>query len=60
MTAVMRPADARLNASIMISSSITLRFTGEQIGWTMKTSRDRTFSRMRTKIFSFENSNTSA
>src|SRR4051812_41529830 len=60
MTAVIRPADALLKASIMISSSMTERFTGEQIGWTMKTSRERTFSRMRTKTFSFENSNTSA
>ena len=38
MTAVMRPAEARLKASIMISSSMTLRFTGEEIGCTMKTS----------------------
>src|SRR3990172_5651553 len=59
MTVVMRPADARLNASIMISSSITLLFTGELRGWTMKTSLARTFSRMRTKMFSLLNSKTS-
>ena len=55
----MRPADARLNASIMISSSITLLFTGEQSGWMIKASCERTFSITRTKMFSFENSNTS-
>ena len=32
ITAVMRPADARLNASIMISSSMMLLFTGDESG----------------------------
>ena len=41
-----------------MSSSTKLVFTGEQIGWTTKTSRSLTFSRIRTKMFSFLNSNT--
>ena len=32
MTAVMRPADARLSASIMISSSIRLSLPGVHVG----------------------------
>ena len=57
---MIRPADARLNASIMISSSMIDLFTGLLVGWTMKTSFSRTFSMILTKMFSFANSNTSA
>ena len=35
-------------------------FTGRLVGWTRNTSCSRTFSRMRTKMFSFANSKTSA
>ncbi len=59
MTAVMRPALARLKASIMISSSMIDWFTGRQVGWTRKTSCSRTFSMTRTKMFSFANWKTS-
>ena len=34
--------------------------TGREVGWTRKMSFSRTLSRMRTKMFSFANSNTSA
>jgi len=34
MTAVMDPADARRSASTMMSSSMTLSFTGEHVGCT--------------------------
>ena len=37
-------ADARLNASIMMSSSIRLSFTGGEVGCMTKTSAPRTFS----------------
>ena len=37
-------AEDRLNASIMISSSTRLSFTGAQVDWITKTSFDRTFS----------------
>jgi hypothetical protein len=57
---VIRPALARLNASIMISSSMIDWLTGWQVGWTRKTSFSRTLSRMRTKMFSFANWKTSA
>ena len=60
LTAVIRPALARLKASIMISSSMIEWFTGRQVGWTRNTSCSRTFSRMRTKMFSFANWKTSA
>ncbi len=56
----MRPAEARLNASIMISSSMIDWFTGRHVGWTRKTSFSRTLSRTRTKMFSFANWKTSA
>ena len=46
MTAVIRPALARLKASIMISSSMIDWLTGWQVGWTRKTSFSRTLSRM--------------
>src|SRR3990172_9414616 len=55
----MRPAEARLAASIMMNSSISRVFTGEAMGWTRKTSRARMFSMKRTKTFSLLNSNTS-
>ena len=56
----MRPAEARLQASIMMSNSIRWSLTGAPVGWMMKTSRWRTFSRMRTKELSLANLNTSA
>ena len=36
---LIRPAEARLAASIMISSSIMLSLTGTEQGWTRKTDR---------------------
>jgi hypothetical protein len=59
MTAVIRPALARLKASIMIRSSMIDWLTGWQVGWTTNTSFSRTLSRIFTKMFSFENENTS-
>ena len=56
----MRPADARLAASIMMSISITWSLTGTQNDWTRKTSRWRTFSLMRTKVLSLLNLNASS
>ena len=50
MTAVMRPAEARFSASIMMSSSMRLLFTGEQVDWTTNTSLPRTVSYRETKI----------
>src|SRR5688500_15024944 len=41
MTAVMRSAEARLQLSIMMRSSIRLSLTGGQVGWTRKMSRPR-------------------
>ena len=55
----MRPAEARRKASIMMSSSMIDWFTGGLVGWTRKTSCSRTFSLIRTKMFSFANSKTS-
>ena len=60
MTAVMRPALARLKASIMISSSMIDFWTGLLVGWTMNTSRSRALSSILTKMFSLANSNTCA
>jgi len=61
MTAVMRPAEARLNASIMIRSSMMASLTdGPTSDWTMNTSCSRAFSLIFTKISSFANLNTSA
>ena len=50
MTAVMEPADARRSASAMMSSSITLSLTGEQVGWMMYVSTPRTFSSISQKV----------
>ena len=44
ITAVMRIADERFAASIMISNSMMLRFTGRQVDWIRNTSLPRTFS----------------
>ena len=52
---MIRPADARLKASIMISSSMIDWFTGLDVGWTMNTSFSRTLSRIWTKMFSLAN-----
>ena len=41
ITAVMRPAEARLAASIMMNSSMRRVFTGGAMGWIRKTSRSR-------------------
>src|SRR5438067_2500620 len=60
MTAVTRRAEARLSASSMIPSSKKLSLTGEQSGWTMKTSCSRTFWLILTKMLSLENLKTSA
>ena len=57
---MIRPALARLKASIMISSSMIDWLTGWLVGWTRKTSFSRTFSRILTKMFSLANWKTSA
>src|SRR5262245_9007659 len=53
-TAVMRPAEACFNASIVISSSRMPSETGVQEGWITNTSASRTFSSICTSRFSFE------
>ena len=57
---MIRPALARLKASIMISSSMIDWLTGWLVGWTMNTSFSRTLSRILTKMFSLANWKTSA
>ena len=47
---MIRPADARLKASIMMSSSIRLSLTGRQVDCTTNTSEPRTDSPMFTEI----------
>ena len=44
MTAVMRPAEARLKASIMTSSSMRWSLTGPEVDCTIKVSQPRTDS----------------
>jgi hypothetical protein len=46
MTAVIRPAEARRQASMSSSSSMRLSLTGVQVDWMMKTSDPRTTSLM--------------
>ena len=48
--AMIDPADARLSASMVTSSSIRCWFTGAQVGCTMKQLTPRTFSPISTKI----------
>ena len=50
MTAVMRFADERRRASVIISSSIKLSFAGFDVDWMMNISSPRTFSNTSTKI----------
>src|SRR6478752_5166791 len=50
MTAVIRRADARRSASVMISNSIRWSLAGNDVDWMMKASEPRTFSRTSTKI----------
>src|SRR6266542_3264368 len=50
ITAVMRRADERRSASVMISSSIRWSLAGNEVDWMMKASEPRTFSRISTKI----------
>src|ERR1700761_6359100 len=50
MTAVMRRADERRSASVMINSSIKWSLAGNDVDWMMKTSEPRTFSSTSTKI----------
>src|SRR5882724_256340 len=50
MTAVMRRADERRSASVMISSSIRWSLAGNDVDWMMNASEPRTFSRISTKI----------
>jgi hypothetical protein len=45
-TAVILLAEARLNASIIRNSSMRFESTGGHVGWMMKTSAPRTFSRI--------------
>jgi hypothetical protein len=54
MTAVMRPADACLSASMVISSSMMPSETGGHEVWMTKTSASRTFSWIWTSMFSLE------
>src|ERR1700722_19595909 len=46
----MRLAEARLKASSSIKSSMTLSFTGGQVGWMIKISRPRTSSLILTRV----------
>ena len=55
MTAVIRPAEALLAASIRMRSSIRWSLTGAEMGCTMKTSRSRMFSLYLTKVLSLLN-----
>ena len=55
----MRPAEARFNASMMISSSIRLLLTGLQVGWTTNTSLPRTVSYRETNTSPSEKAPTS-
>ena len=48
--AVMRDADERFSASVMISSSIRLSLAGFEVGWMIYMSSPRTFSKTSTKI----------
>src|SRR6267378_5287185 len=50
MTAVIRRADARRSASVMISNSIRWSLAGYDVDWMMNTSEPRTFSWISTKI----------
>jgi hypothetical protein len=50
MTAVMRRADARRSASMMMSSSIKWSLAGAEVDWITNTSSPRTFSWTSTKI----------
>src|SRR5206468_12432741 len=50
MTAVMRRADDRRSASVMIRSSIRWSLAGNDVDWIMNASEPRTFSRISTKI----------
>src|SRR5690606_29016015 len=50
MTAVMRDAEARRHASAITRSSIRFSLVGGQVGWMMKVSRPRMFSRISTLI----------
>src|SRR5450631_3997196 len=50
MTAVMRRADERGSASVMISNSIRWSLAGYDVDWMMNASEPRTFSRTSTKI----------
>src|SRR5439155_2378387 len=50
MTAVMRRADDRRSASVMISNSIRWSLAGNDVDWMMNASEPRTFSRISTKI----------
>ena len=45
----MRPAESRRTVSIMINNLTILSLTGEQVGWIMNTSRERSddLSRMK-------------
>src|SRR5258705_1440491 len=49
-SAVMRRADDRRSASVMISSSIRWSLAGNDVDWMMKASEPRTFSWISTKI----------
>src|ERR1700712_510013 len=60
MTAVMRRADDRRSASVMIRSSIRWSLAGNDVDWMMKPSEPRTFSCISTKISMSANRRTTA
>src|SRR5258705_7349795 len=60
MTAVMRRADERRSASVMIRSSIRWSLAGNDVDWMMKASEPRTFSWISTKISMSANRRTTA
>ncbi len=51
----MEPADARLSASIMMSSSMRFVFASGEVDWTTNVSSPRTFSPISTWISPSEN-----
>src|SRR6185312_15048111 len=60
MTAVMRRAEERRSASVMIRSSIRWSLAGNEVDWITNTSEPRTFSWISTKISMSEKRRTTA
>ena len=57
---MIRRAEARFSASIMMSSSMSVSFTGGHVGWITNTSAPRTFSLICTYTSPSEKRDTSA